>query len=398
MSRASLLLRRSIGLGVGLWLGVATTDLVRGYVLNGHTWPAGDVLFYVNPANNDVSPDAAIAAIDQMATAWTAQSGASVRLVLAGTTSGSTIQNNGKNEVFFRNEASGNTIASTTYYYSSGRIVDADMKFYDGGFRFYTGTSGCSGAGMFLEDIAIHEFGHFIGIGHSTVATASMYPTISGCAQTARVLDSDDINAVRAAYPQTQLPATPYSAAAVPTGSNPSASVTLSWTDAANNESGFRVERSAGGSGFAVVATLSVNQTSWVNSGLSPATTYSYRLQAYNASGPSGYSNTASATTTSAPTAPPTTPANPSPANGATGVQPSAVSWSAVAGATSYDVFFGTATNPPLYVANVSSPSAGLSRLAAGTAYYWRVVAKNAAGSTSGPTWLFTTKTRGKPN
>jgi hypothetical protein len=37
--------------------------------------------------------------------------------------------------------------------------------------------------------------------------------------------------------------------------------------------------------------------------------------------------------------------------------------------------------------------------MATGTTYYWRVVAKNAAGTATGPTWQFTTranKSRGK--
>ena len=60
-------------------------------------------------------------------------------------------------------------------------------------------------------------------------------------------------------------------------------------------------------------------------------------------------------------------------------------------GATTYDIGFGT-TNPPM-----SAGAAGLTIasytpvLAAGTAYYWRVMARNAGGSTLGPVWSFTT-------
>jgi hypothetical protein len=79
----------------------------------------------------------------------------------------------------------------------------------------------------------------------------------------------------------------------------------------------------------------------------------------------------------------PGTPSLSSPANGATGVSTSpTLSWSAVSGATSYDVYLGTGT-PALYT-NTTSTSVAASGLTAGTAYSWRVVAKNSCGS--GPT------------
>ena len=55
------------------------------------------------------------------------------------------------------------------------QIIDADIVFWDEGFKFFAGTSGCSG-GFYIEDIAAHEFGHALGLGHSTVSGATMYP------------------------------------------------------------------------------------------------------------------------------------------------------------------------------------------------------------------------------
>ncbi len=89
---------------------------------------------------------------------------------------------------------------------------------------------------------------------------------------------------------------------------------------------------------------------------------------------------------------PPSAPANPSPANGATGLANSlTLSWTGDNTAISYDVYFGTALNPPLAI-TVSGPSYSPGTLAADSVYFWRVVAKNSNGSTSSATWSFTTQ------
>lgn len=77
----------------------------------------------------------------------------------------------------------------------------------------------------------------------------------------------------------------------------------------------------------------------------------------------------------------PATPSLSSPASGATGVATSpTLSWSAVSGATSYDLYLGTSTTPAFH-SNTSLTSVPVSSLAASTTYYWNVVAKNACGS-----------------
>jgi hypothetical protein len=90
--------------------------------------------------------------------------------------------------------------------------------------------------------------------------------------------------------------------------------------------------------------------------------------------------------------APPSMPTAPLPTAGATSVAvPARLTWSAP-GATSFDVSFGT-DNPPTSAATtgLGSPSYGPTGLAASTLYFWQVTARNAAGSTTGPVWSFTT-------
>jgi predicted phage tail protein len=75
--------------------------------------------------------------------------------------------------------------------------------------------------------------------------------------------------------------------------------INLTWSDNASNETGYVVERcQTAACTFTAIATLGANVTSYNNNtGLTPSTSYSYRVAASNGAGTSGYSNTASATT-----------------------------------------------------------------------------------------------------
>jgi len=89
-------------------------------------------------------------------------------------------------------------------------------------------------------------------------------------------------------------------------GSTSASSIALVWHDNSNAESGIYVERCVGLNcmAFSRIATLSANIVGYTDSGLSPSTYYSYRVQAFNDAGSSNYSNTATALTTAIPSAP----------------------------------------------------------------------------------------------
>lgn len=192
-----------------------------GYSYSGHKWSVRQVPYYINPNNSDVSPAAAIAAIQQAASAWSMQSNADFSFYYMGQTSGSSITNNGKNEVFFRNETSGSIGQTFRYWNSAGTLVDTDIVFYDASWKFFAGYSGCSG-GYYIEEIATHEFGHALGLNHSTVSTASMYPGAYTCATWKGSLDSDDIAGVEALYPPSGTDNTSPSVTVSSPGSNSS--------------------------------------------------------------------------------------------------------------------------------------------------------------------------------
>ncbi len=80
-----------------------------------------------------------------------------------------------------------------------------------------------------------------------------------------------------------------------------------------------------------------------------------------------------------------------SPANGAAGIVVApALVWSLSSGATSYDVYLGTSSPPPL-ATNTTATSYAPAVLNTDATYYWQVVARNEAGTIASDTWSFTT-------
>jgi hypothetical protein len=175
---------------------------------NAAKWNQTPVPYLVNPVNLDL-PEAVIApAVRAGADTWALQSNAAFSFAYAGASSQTTNTNDGVNLVMFRNVDMGSTIATTYSWFSGSNLLDTDIVFWDGGFQFFTGSTGCSG-GFYIEDIAAHEFGHALGLGHSTATSATMYPSASTCSQSGRSLDPDDLAGVLAIYgPRTTNPPT----------------------------------------------------------------------------------------------------------------------------------------------------------------------------------------------
>jgi hypothetical protein len=136
------------------------------------------------------------------------------------------------------------------------------------------------------------------------------------------------------------------------------------------------------------IATTTVTEA--VITGLNTATTYSFAVSARDAAGNESAQTDAVMATTDDANALPDVAATPSPSDGAMGVSPqSGIGWSRGDNTDSFEVFFGTDTEPlsvGTQTANSYQPV-----MAANTTYYWRVASTNQNGTVTSPVWSFTT-------
>lgn len=182
-------------------LAVALATIVQGYVYGGHKWAVAEVPYYINPTNPYMTASAATSSIQAAAAAWSMQTNANINFYYMGQTSGNTVANNGKSEVFFRSGTTGYLGQTYRWWNGAGNLIEADTVLYTGA-HFFAGNTGCSGStGYYLQNVAVHEFGHALGLDHSSVTTATMYQGQGPCTTDKEVLDPDDVSAVEHVYP-----------------------------------------------------------------------------------------------------------------------------------------------------------------------------------------------------
>lgn len=89
---------------------------------------------------------------------------------------------------------------------SGGVLAYTETPISDGWrIRYYQSWSwqdgpGTVSSGIDLQGVACHELGHALGLGHSTVGSATMYPSISGTGTSVRSIETDDKNGTAAVY------------------------------------------------------------------------------------------------------------------------------------------------------------------------------------------------------
>lgn len=203
---------------------------------------------------------------------------------------------------------------------------------------------------------------------------------------------SDPSNVVEAAItPEdpTNLTATFQPATGSPTWLPPR--VLLSWTDNADNETGFVIERSVDGGDFALLAVVpalpGTGSVSYTDTPVIGNTNYAYRVFATNAAGNSGYSNTASLTTPNYPAAP--SPVSVTCVRQGNNNARCTLTWADVADNTSYTVQWATnetftsglVTPNPNQQPGANASSYTTPNIARNTNFYFRIRSNNANGS-----------------
>jgi predicted phage tail protein len=153
--------------------------------------------------------------------------------------------------------------------------------------------------------------------------------------------------------------------------------------DNSSNESNFQIFRSTDNVNFTMVTQVGANTTTFTDSGLAASTTYFYRVRAINASGNSGFSNTASTSTSG--TSNNGVPAAPS------NLAASAISSSQIqlnwqdnsTNESRFEIFRSSDGSSFIFRAQVGSNVTSFvdSGLTAGTTYFYRVRAVNSFGN-----------------
>jgi len=99
-------------------------------------------------------------------------------------------------------EASALAVTYVTYRTNSGRITDADIVINAVTESWVAGETEKADCGndYDLQNVLTHEFGHFLGLGHSPEDDATMYATAAHCEIAKRDLADDDIAGVETLY------------------------------------------------------------------------------------------------------------------------------------------------------------------------------------------------------
>jgi matrixin len=381
---------------------VAFCSALDAYVFLNDRWADGSIVMQLQLGSSSALIDGRsswnVSAEDALATWNTHLNRVKFRVVRDSTAP--TGDNNGYNNVFFSNAIyaqsfGASTLAVTTNWYrvSTGQRTEADVIFNTAfSWNSYTGALRRTSSGGTLADlhrVALHEFGHVLGLNHPDQAGQSIAAIMNSSISNTDSLQSDDVGGAAALYggggggtggTSLTAPGAPSALTASASGST----ISLSWRAPSSGGSPSTYMIEAGSApGLSNLANFSTGGTATsFSSGNVGSGSYYLRVKAANAAGTSAASNESLLNVggggcSTAPGAPGGLTTS---ASGATVT----LAWKAASGnPSSYVVEAGSA--PGLSnLANSDLGSPATSYVAAGVgrgAYYVRMRGRNACGT-----------------
>src|SRR5947209_8737702 len=188
--------------GLAIVVGTFGSRDASGYRLEGPKWSSGNPVMQLELGNpgrtlldGHTSWNTAVApALDMWNQVLGGMQFGRVMNSTAAVASGDRVNSMAFSSTVFGQSFGSSTLAVTYYHYSGSTMLEADILFNKAqSWDSYRGTLRSS---YDIQRVALHELGHALGLGHSTLSNAIMYPYISSL----YTLSNDDITGAQSLY------------------------------------------------------------------------------------------------------------------------------------------------------------------------------------------------------
>lgn len=187
-----------------LALAYVPEGVLRAFSVTGASFLSQGASYRINPNFTDASAGSAseqIQSVRLAAETWRLEGLSPFHFDYAGTSSISSVAADGTNVVYYSNTDGGGALAVCYWWTSGGFTTNFDIIYYDrdGSFNFVWANNPNSSQ-FDIRGVGVHEFGHALGLDHSAVSGATMFPSVGAGDLSPRTLAADDIAGVQSIY------------------------------------------------------------------------------------------------------------------------------------------------------------------------------------------------------